>query len=99
MTAWACVNQDVPGVIAGAIGYTPVLDPLDVHGAWWVLLIPLAVLISIAYKAVRVREMRHYGRDVAVMTVQILAGMLLLGAAVYLLIELVVPAIGPMPGR
>jgi len=95
----ACVNGCVPGVITPGIGYTPVLEPLDVHGAWWVLLIPLAVLVSIAYKAVRVREMRHYARDVAVMTVQILAGMLLLGAAVYLLIELAVPTIAPMPGR
>ncbi|MBX3382680.1 MAG: hypothetical protein KF864_04125 [Phycisphaeraceae bacterium] len=75
--------------------WRPFIDPIDVHRAWYLLIVPLALGISIVYKAVRVGDMRQYPRQVAVMTVQIIGAMALLGLASYLLIEHIVPAIFP----
>ena len=61
------------------------------------LLAPLSLLISIAYKAVRAPTMTRYWREVAVMTVQIIAAMILLGIASYVMLQIVVPVIAPMP--
>lgn len=73
------------------LSYTPFLDPLDLHEHWWWTLIPLAFGISMAYKAVRVADLRHYWKQVGVMTAQVLAGMVILAAAVFVVVELVVP--------
>lgn len=36
--------------------FRPFLDPIELHGLWWVLLIPLALGISVVYKAVRLPD-------------------------------------------
>lgn len=74
-----------PALVTAA--WRPFLEPLDLHALWWVLLIPLALGVSVVYKAVRVRDMRRYWREVVIMTAQIVLAMILLGAAVYLFIE------------
>jgi len=95
-----CVGSIVPGGASGLVaGYTPLVDPLDAQDVWWVLLVPLAVLISVAYKAIRLSTLEHFVREVLVMTTQVLLGMVALGAAVYVLIAVIVPTIAPMPGR
>lgn len=71
--------------------YRPFLDPIELHGHWYLLLIPLAFGVSMAYKAVRVKVMDHYWRNVLAMTVQVVLGMLLLGLASYFLVELFAP--------
>lgn len=85
------MNSLIPQILA----YTPFIDPINVHRVWFWLLIPLSLGISITYKAVRVGDMRHYPRQVLVMTVQIVAAMVLLGLASYLLIQHILPRILP----
>lgn len=47
--------------------FRPFLDPIELHGLWWVLLFPLALGISVVYKAVRLPDAsfeprsRHHG--------------------------------------
>jgi hypothetical protein len=63
--------------------YRPFIDPLTLHDWWYWLLIPMALGIALVYKAVRLPSLERYWRHVAVMTVQIVMGMILLGAASY----------------
>jgi hypothetical protein len=78
------------------IAWRPFIDPINAHEWWFLLLIPLSLFIAIAYKAVRVPDMGRYWREVAVMTVQIIASMILLGIAAYIFLQIVVPVIAPM---
>jgi hypothetical protein len=70
------------------IPYRPFVDPLELHGSWWLLLLPLSLGISVIYKAVRMRDLDGYWRAVLVMTAQIVLGMLALAVASFLLVEL-----------
>jgi len=83
--------------------WRPFIDPLDValpalQLYWFVLLIPVSVFVSIAYKAVRVRDVGDIPRAAGIMSVQIIAAMIALGIASYLLVQIVIPMIAPMPG-
>ena len=75
--------------------YRPFLDPVDIRDSWFLLLIPMAFLISLAYKAVRCHDMRRYWRAVIAMTLQVIFGMIALGAGFYVLIESVLPRVAP----
>ncbi len=77
-------------------GWTPFIDPINAFGVWWALIVPLAFGMSVAYKAVRVNDLSRYWRQVGAMTVQSVAAMFLLGAAAYVLILHVIPAIVPV---
>lgn len=81
-----------PGASPGP-GYRPFLDPLRVHDEWWLTLIPLALLISVAYKAVRVRTFHSFPRAVLTMAVQIIVAMVALAAAQHVFVEMIVPAL------
>lgn len=76
------------------VAWRPFLDPLPLHNLWWVLLFPLALGVSVAYKAVSVPDMDRYWPQVARMTIQIIVGMLALAAALYVFIEVIVPLYG-----
>jgi len=77
------------------LAYTPFIDPINVHRTWYLLLFPLALGISITYKAMRVGDMGQYIKQVLVMTAQIVGFMVLLGIASYVLIQHVIPRILP----
>lgn len=94
---WADVLSGGPDGPAWLLAHRPFIDPLDVHAYWFLLLIPMAVLISMTYKAVRLHSMDRYWREVGTMTAQVVLGLFALGMASFLLIELVVPVIVPMP--
>jgi len=79
------------------LAYTPFLDPLPINHDWFWLLLPLALGIASAYKAVRVLDLREFPKEVAVFTVQIVVGILGLGLAAFLIIEYLLPVIAPMP--
>lgn len=81
-----------------AESWRPFLDPLDLHAWWWAFLPPLALGISVAYKAVRMPTLEGYRRAVLVMTLQIIAAMILLGVAAFLFVEYVAPLLVPMDG-
>lgn len=75
--------------------YRPFLDPLNLDRVWFLLLFPMAFFISLAYKGVRVPDLKHLPREAAVMTAQIVLGMIALGLASYLFVQHVVPLIAP----
>jgi len=88
-------GQLIVGLLAEMPPYRPFLDPLPDFGPWWwLLLIPLALGISIAYKAVRVRSMDRYWPNVLTMTVQIVLAMVLLAVGAHVFVEWIVPALG-----
>jgi len=74
------------------LAWRPFLDPLTLHDHWYVLLIPLALGIAITYKAVRVPDPRRFWRPVAEFAFLIVAGMIALGAATFLFVEVFVAA-------
>lgn len=78
------------------LAYRPFIDPIDLQRGWYLLLIPLALGIAAAYKAVRVNDLRTYPREVVVMTIQIIFAMLALGAASFMLVQHVLPMVLPM---
>lgn len=80
-----------------ALAWRPFLDPIDLHGEWFLLLAPLAFGIAVTYRAVRVNTFERYWSKTLVLTVQIIAAMVLLGMASYVLIQVVVPFLMPMP--
>lgn len=80
-----------------AASWRPFLDPIDLHGLWFLLLIPLALGIAVVYRAVRVADFHNYWGRVAALTVQIVVSMVLLGIASYLFIQVAVPMLLPMP--
>jgi len=67
--------------------WRPFIDPLDLHAMWWLMLLPLSLGIAVVYKAVRMRDLKPYWSQVALMTMQIVVGMAVLGAASYALVE------------
>lgn len=71
--------------------YRPFIDPINLHDRWWLTLIPLALGISLAYKAVRVKSFDTYAREVLWMTTQIVGGMALLAALLYVFVDVIVP--------
>jgi len=73
------------------LSYTPFVDPIRLQDHWWLTLVPMALGIAMAYKAVRLRPLRRYWTHVLVMTVQIVAGMAGTAIAVFVLIEVLVP--------
>jgi hypothetical protein len=81
-----------------ALAHIPFVDPIDAHRWWFLLLIPMAIGVSMVYKAVRMRSLTRYWRHVAGMSASIILGIIVLGAATYVLIEWIVPRIAPMPG-
>ena len=79
------------------LGYTPFIDALGIHDRWYLLIVPMVVLLAIGYKAVRTGDMKDYPREVVVFTLQVLIVMALLAAAFTLVISVLIPMLAPMP--
>jgi hypothetical protein len=77
------------------IAYRPFLDPLPLDAVWFLLLVPISFFISMAYKAVRVLDMKDYWRQVMVLTTQIVVSMITLGVGTYVILQHIVPVIAP----
>jgi len=83
------------GSLAALPPWRPFIDPIALPGGtWWLTLIPLALLISVVYKAVRVSDMKRYVPNVLLMTAQIIVAMALLAVGAHVLIIWIVPALG-----
>ncbi|MEM8834291.1 MAG: hypothetical protein AAGD00_00590 [Planctomycetota bacterium] len=76
------------------LAYTPFLDPLPLHDWWWWTIIPMAFGVSVAYKAVRLADLRDFWRQALVMTVQIVGTLIGLAAGAFVLIELIATRLG-----
>ena len=74
------------------LAWTPFLAPLPfVQGSWLWLVIPLVFGISMMYKAVRVEHLKDYWKQVAIMTLQVLAAFAGLAIGFFILVQIVVP--------
>lgn len=69
------------------LAWRPFLDPLPLHGHWMWLLLPLVVAMAIVYKAIRVDDLSHLPRQVAVLVGQILIVLAALAAVLWLITE------------
>lgn len=78
-------------MLAYTLGWRPFIDPMHAHDWWFLLIFPVALLVSLAWKAVRVDDIRQLPRAVGVMTVQVVLAMLGLGLAAYVGLVVVLP--------
>lgn len=76
---------------AFVLGWRPFLDPMDAHAWWFLLLLPIAFLVSLAWKAVRVDDIKRLPRPTVVMTAQVILAMLGLGLAAFVGLVIVLP--------
>ena len=75
--------------------YRPFLDPLNMQRSWYLLLLPLCFGIAVAYKAVRVPDLRDYWGHVAKFTTQLVLSVIVIGAAHFAVVEYLLPIILP----
>lgn len=78
---------------ARGLPWRPFVDPIDMHSTWYWLLLPMALGVSVVYKAVRVQSMERYWSQVLYMTVQIVIAMILLGATTYVVVMKFAPMV------
>jgi hypothetical protein len=67
--------------IASMLAYTPFVTPLPVWDYWMVLLLPLSIAVAIVYKSIKCQSMNQVPREAAIITVWIIVGFALAGAA------------------
>jgi hypothetical protein len=71
----------------------PFLTPMQaVQPVWYLLAIPFAILISMIWKAIRVRDLADDWRHVAVMATLVVVGLFLMAVMLMLLVEVGIPA-------
>ena len=74
------------------IAYTPFVQPIaDAAHWWWLLVVPMCAGVSVTWKAIRLRALDRYWPEVAIMTGQLLAGMVALAAGLMVLVRVVLP--------
>jgi len=78
------------------LAYTPFIDALPLHDAWYLLIVPMTIFLAIGYKAVRCSNMKHYPKEVVFFVVQILGVMALLAIGFTIFVNGLVPLIAPM---
>ncbi|MBC7771659.1 MAG: hypothetical protein H7210_04115 [Pyrinomonadaceae bacterium] len=86
------------GWMNALLAWRPFLDPLNVHDSWWYFLVPLAFLISLTYRAARLRTLEKYWFSVFSMTIQIVFAMIGLVIASYLFVAVYVRFIAERAG-
>jgi hypothetical protein len=67
--------------------WRPILDPLPLQSYWLALLLPLAVAIAVAYKTLKLPDLRHLPRQAAQLTVLIVVFMIIAAVALWLITE------------
>ncbi|MHC4976876.1 MAG: hypothetical protein ACYTF7_09770 [Planctomycetota bacterium] len=80
------------------LAWRPILDPLPMSGStWWFTIVPLALCIAMAYKAIRIREhdgwWRRYLRAWMIMSLQIIGLILVLSIGLHLIVEVFAPGV------
>jgi hypothetical protein len=76
--------------------HRPFIDPMTIDAGWYWLLVPLSLCISVAYKAIRVHDIRTLPRQALAMTLQLILGIIAIGALGYIVIEKLLPLIAPI---
>jgi hypothetical protein len=73
------------------LAWRPFIDPIDAHAWWFLLLLPIAFLVSLTWKAIRIDNIKRLPRPLGVMTVQVILAMLGLGLAAFVGLVVVLP--------
>ena len=74
------------------ITWIPFVSPMNwIQSFWYLLLIPLALGISMIYKAMRVTDIRTYWQQVASMTLQVVLAIAGLAIALILFARYIIP--------
>ena len=93
MTALACavLHRIATGSAAWtlATAYRPFLEPLRLDSYWLLLLLPLVIAISVAYKAIKLDDLANLPREAVFLSVQIIAFMIMAATSLWLLTELI----------
>lgn len=78
--------------MSALLAWTPFLEPLpDAQHWWWVLVLPMALGVALSYKAIRTKDLARYPRDVASMTLQIVAAVVGIAVGLHLLVVVLLP--------
>jgi hypothetical protein len=78
--------------VAQVLAWTPFLQPAPgAQNWWWLLVIPTALGVSMAYKAIRVHNLADWPKAVAKMSLQIIAAMVGIAVGLYLLVIVLLP--------
>jgi len=74
------------------LAWIPLIEPMPgvIHW-WWAWIVPMVLLVSVIWKAIRLPSLERYWREVAWMTGQVLLGMLALAVGLIVLVQWVVP--------
>jgi len=78
--------------VGSLLAWAPFLQPAPgVQHWWWLLVIPMALGVSMAYKAIRVQSLADWPMAVAKMTIQIVAAVVGIAVGLYLLVIVLLP--------
>ena len=78
--------------MSALLALTPFLEPLPDAQHWlWVLVLPMALGVALSYKAIRTKDLARYPRDVASMTLQIVAAVVGIAVGLHLLVVVLLP--------
>ncbi len=84
--------SDAAASASPILAWTPFLQPApNAQHWWWLLLIPMSIGVSLAYKAIRVENLNQLPRETLRMAMQIVFGMIGLALALYVLVILILP--------
>ncbi|MFZ9880348.1 MAG: hypothetical protein ACO3QC_02975 [Phycisphaerales bacterium] len=76
------------------LAWTPFVQPAPgVTSWWWLLLVPTAVGIALAYTAIRSKTVAAIPREAFVMTLQIIAAVVGIAIGLYLLVMVLLPVL------
>lgn len=88
----AASASDAAASASPILAWTPFLQPApNAQHWWWLLLIPMSIGVSLAYKAIRVENLNQLPRETLRMAMQIVFGMIGLALALYVLVILILP--------
>ena len=74
------------------LAWTPFVQPAPgVTSWWWLLLLPTALGIAVAYTSIRSKTVAAIPREALVMTLQILAAVVGIAIGLYLLVIVLLP--------
>ena len=79
--------MSLPGGLLLLAQYRPLVDPLPVAGYWYWALLPLCLIFSVVYKAVKCESMRQVPKAALAITFWILLGMAAAAAVLAVLVK------------